>query len=258
MKTIDGFMSGFNFNPDLSGKISCEREMFLFDDKGNVAPWSPKALSVLQNENIGYELSACQIESRVGPTRIELISGELQCQQDFIQESLLRHGITARYLSVAPRDMPLDVYPDERYLKIVSDLPKEVLLAACRVAGTHFHIGVPNWDVALHVYNRAVKKIGRLIDLGNKTNGERIAIYSQMAPNFMPVPYDSVGDMYEYYFGNGWVDKPRECYHLIRISVHGTVEFRMFDNTDSVDEVSSWGQHCLEACGDLAIESIGV
>ncbi|MEK7498442.1 MAG: hypothetical protein AAB611_01120, partial [Patescibacteria group bacterium] len=38
----------------------------------------------------------------------------------------------------------------------------------------------------------------------------------------------------------GFAENPRNCWDLIRISRHGTIEFRMFGVTDHVDEVLMW------------------
>ena len=166
--------------------------------------------------------------------------------------------MSVRYLSVAPENMPLDVYPDARYLGIADRISPNALISACRVAGTHFHVGMPDWETALEVYNRVVGEIDYLINLGNRTNGERIRIYAGMAKDFMPRTYRSVDDLFDNFCLNGLADNPRGCYHLIRISVHGTIEFRMFDNTDDPDDIDFRGRSCLEVCGDFAKNLAGV
>ena len=258
MKNITEFMSGFNFNPELAGQISCEREMFLFNRQGEIVPWAPKALQLLDDPSMCFELSACQIESRVGPVSIESLNEDARRQQAFISSKLAQAGMSVRYLSVAPENMPLDVYPDARYLGIADRISPNALISACRVAGTHFHVGMPDWETALEVYNRAVDETYYLINLGNRTNGERIRIYAGMAKDFMPRTYRSVDDLFDNFCLNGLADNPRGCYHLIRISVHGTIEFRMFDNTDDPDDIDFWGRSCLEVCGDFAKNLAGV
>jgi gamma-glutamyl:cysteine ligase YbdK (ATP-grasp superfamily) len=150
--------------------------------------------------------------------------------------------------------MPLDVYPDPtgRYQKITRDMPREVLTAACRIIGTHVHIGMPDHETALRVYNRLCPYFEHLCEMGNGSFGERLAIYRQMAPKYKPTPYESWEDFYGSACKKGFVEDPRKCWTLIRISVHGTIEFRMFGATDNHERIVRWATKCHELCMEAA------
>lgn len=107
---------------------------------------------------------------------------------------------------------------------------------------------MPDFETALRVYNSVISSVDDLICLGNLTDGQRHEIYKQMAPNCMPMRYKNLNHMLDYYVENGFDTDPRRCWHFIRISVHGTIEFRMFDNTDSPALIYSWASRCLNLC----------
>lgn len=154
------------------------------------------------------------------------------------------------FINVAPGDMPLDVYPDPtgRYQKIIAGMPRKVLLAACRIIGTHIHIGMPDHDTALRVYNRVISHTRQLSNLGDKSNGRRLEIYKIMAPNPDPPIYKTWEEFYQEAVSNGFASDPRSCWALIRISVHGTIEFRMFGGTDDIDLIAAWAKKCHGLC----------
>ena len=140
--------------------------------------------------------------------------------------------------------MPLDVYPDPsgRYREIIKNMPREILLAACQVTGTHIHIGMPDHETALKVYNAVVKHMTVLREKGNGSFGERIRIYKMVAPNWESLPYRDWNDFYDSAVKFGFENDPRRCWNLIRISVHGTIEFRMFGSTPSFERIISWAR----------------
>lgn len=146
--------------------------------------------------------------------------------------------------------MPLDVYPDPtgRYQRITKDMPRKILRAACRVIGTHVHVGMRDHEMALRVYNYAIRHLAELCEMGNGSFGERLAIYKQMAPDYEPKPYASWEEYYNTALEKGFAEDPRKCWTLIRISVHGTIEFRMFGATDSIDRIVSWATRCHQIC----------
>ncbi len=105
--------------------------------------------------------------------------------------SCMTCGFGTLHSEVAPENMPLDVYPDPtgRYQEITRNMPRHILLAACRVIGTHIHIGMPDHETALRVYNSVVPHYMELCEKGNGSFGERLAIYRIMAPDYEPKPY---------------------------------------------------------------------
>jgi hypothetical protein len=62
------FYGLFNFTKAGGLKVGIERECFVADAKGNIVPEAENFLSLLTDRSkFGYELSACQLEDRIGP-----------------------------------------------------------------------------------------------------------------------------------------------------------------------------------------------
>lgn len=249
------FQQQFSYKLDHVGHVGVEREMFVTDAQGTIVPCAEdvlkSALSSSPADWFGYELSACQVESRVGPTALSALESELKIREHHLNHYGFReHGLIPGYVEVAPSDMPIDVYPDPtgRYQKITKRMPRETLLAACRVAGTHIHIGMKDHESALRTYNYVIQHMSELCELGNGSFGERLAIYKQMAPDYLPRAYSNWKDFFQHALEKGFAEDPRKCWSLIRISVHGTIEFRMFGTTSSIQRIVSWANRCHELC----------
>lgn len=251
---MGSFASRFKFDPQKHLFVGVERECFL-TRKGKIVPIAAEIISKLNGSSsgsYGYELSACQLETRTSPTRIEEIGRVLADSHRLLNEHEKTLGFEALHQEVAPYKMPLDVYPDPtgRYQVITKKMPIKVLRAACRVAGTHIHIGMASPEQAVAAYNVAIEHLNELCKMGNKSKGERLQIYKIMAPDFKPPHYDS-WECYERYAKNhGFDETPRNCWHLIRISIHGTIEFRVFGATPRVDEIVEWTNLCHSICRD--------
>lgn len=278
------FKEQFRYKPELTLHVGVEREVFLTDRKGNIVPKAERILTFAEKRGIpyqdstsslglydtwfggiplprteydpmkpgefSYELSACQIESRIGPVPLAEAHRALTTSNTRLYSLVLQNKLNLLHTEVGPADMPLDVYPDPsgRYQEITKTMPRSVLLAACRVIGTHVHIGMPDHETALRVYNTLCKDFLGLCEMGNGSFGERLAIYREMAPNYVPNPYESWEHLYEYAQREGFAYDPRKCWTLIRISVHGTIEFRMFGATDSIERIVSWATRCHDLC----------
>lgn len=248
---INDFMGKFRFVRANSGLIGVEQECFITDLSGNIIPKTPEILKVLSDgERFGYELSACQLEDRVGPCRLDDVIGELEKNEEEINLAESRLGFRRTYQEVGPENMPLDIYPDPegRYQGIANDHPADVLLAACRVIGTHIHVGMPDHKTALRVYNHVIKHLERLCRMGDGSNGERLRLYKKVKPQKALRPYRDWYDfcghaIQERFFGN-----PRDCWFLIRISIHGTIEFRMFGAREDPKIIVAWARICHELC----------
>lgn len=267
---LEGFKNQFKFNPELAFRVGIERECFVADLSGRIMP---KAALVIQHvqkngwrvngssekinpgDMLGYELSACQIETRTKPSEIMEVMSALQSPDSGLRNSLQELGLQALYLEVAPDDMPLDVYPDPtgRYAEITRAMSHEVLLAACQVAGTHVHIGMPDHDIALRVYNRLTEHCEELCRSGDGSSGKRLEIYRKVAPERDPPVYKDWQDFFTAANKKGFAKNPRDCWTLIRISIHGTIEFRMFGSTDSLSQIKQWADLCHTLCLDAAL-----
>ena len=248
-------MALFKFEREKALMTGVERECFLLDADGAPVPKVSEALEAcsllgraIEKSDFGYELSACQIESRCGPCKLEKLQVVLSENDSLLAQAVSNCGLSCGYGEVGPEDMPLDVYPDPRYLAIVKKLPREILLAACRVIGTHIHIGMPDHETALRVYNGVIPYTHDLSRIGDSSNGERLEIYKAMAPDCRPRHLDSWLDFYRMAEVQQFVSDPRRCWTLIRISVHGTIEFRMFGATADLDTIVGWANRCHELC----------
>jgi len=155
-------------------------------------------------------------------------------------------GLRLQAMETAPSNMSLEIYPDPRYLRIASSIPRRMLRAACRVAGTHVHVGVPSIETALALSNSLREQMSDLIDMGDGSQGKRIALYKKMARNWDPPHYDSPEHYFEVASSQGFAANPRDCWHLIRINPKGTVECRMFGATPFVDETLYWVECVLD------------
>jgi carboxylate-amine ligase len=247
------FKNKFRFATKHAFKFGVEREFFIADKTGAIVPYAQSVYDRLRRECgdlFTYELSACQIESRteiVSPSQLIESLRDCEVKLDGVLETLGLHKLSAE---VASDDMPLDVYPDPdgRYKRIARAMPREVLLAACQVAGTHVHVGMPDAETALRVYNYVIHYCDELCVLGDNSNGRRLHIYSMVAPDPRPRAYGSWVNFFEEAQREGYAEEPRNCWKLIRITKHGTIEFRMFGATESIEQIAAWAFRCRELC----------
>lgn len=252
MKSFNEFLQQFKFDSRKRLMIGVERECHLKNKNGQIAPIAKKILDCLGNKDgqFGYELSACQLEWRIGPCGLSELKEKLLADEIILRETEKQLGFTRSFIEVGPGDMPLDVYPDptRRYQRIAENLPRHILLAACQVIATHIHIGMPDYQSALMVYNSVINYIDGLCRLGDHSDGKRLELYKIMAPNFVPLLYNTWQDFYEKAVKEDFIDDPRKCWTLIRMSIHGTIEFRMFGATGNLDEIVGWAKKCQEIC----------
>lgn len=248
---MEDFVGLFKFDPTNALCVGVERERFLVNDSGFPVPKSESVLEILPNDGaFGYELSACQLEDRVGPIPLSQLVMGLEINDLKITKALNKLKVNEAFYEVAQEDMDLSVYndPTGRYQQIVKNMPKEILLAACRVAGTHVHVGMPDMESALKVYNEVIKHWKDLCTYIDNSNGERLQIYQQMAPGYCPKPYSSVEQFYDDALLQGFNEDPRKNWQLIRITIHGTIEFRMGGATSSHEKVFAFAKACHSLC----------
>jgi len=253
VKTLADFTKQFAFNRAKTGMVGVERECHLIRDK-KIVPIAQEILNGLHGSNgqFTYELSACQLEWRVGPCRIDSLEMTLKKVERQLRAAEKMMNFRRSFAEIAPEDMPLDVYPDPtgRYAEITANMSKEILSAACRVVATHIHVGMPGPEMAILSYNRAIESFDLFCQLGDHSNGERQKVYRKMAPDYRSPRYDSWEHFYKVAVQKGFANNPRDCWNMIRISRHGTIEFRMFGATNDCAEIVRWARLCKEACRD--------
>jgi len=260
MTDKEKFFAQFKFDQSKVGFVGVEREQFTINPKtATIIPASCKYLDSIATRDgeidktrfrFGYELSACQLESKIGPCPMKDLGCWLRECDDVLSCLDRELGLGRINAELAIEDMPLDIYPDPtgRYQRITQNMPREVLSAACRVAATHVHIGMPDLAPAVEVYNNSIGHTDALIALGDHSAGKRMELYRVMAARHYPESILSVDEYYQRALSEGFIKDPRTCWALIRISIHGTVEFRMFGATDSIDQIVEWASYCHRLC----------
>ncbi len=254
---MEQFMKLFRFDPAKSFFVGIERECFLRNTKGDIIPIAPRFLSALpQSDAFGYELSACQLEERIGPCLLHEISDRFVANDRIISVVEKKLNVHRSYKTVAPSSLPLDVYPDPsgRYALISRSMDRSVLSAACRIIGVHIHIGMPDHATALFVHNKVVSYIDFLCRQGDISDGKRMRLYKRVVSDYMPVPFKDWKHFYRFAVRNKFHRDPRSCWKIMRISPHGTIEFRMFDSTASIDTIVEWAHLCHSLCITVANE----
>jgi len=235
------FFSKFTFDPNKQGLIGIERERFLIDNKGKIVPRAEEFLEIIDDSLWTYELSACQVEDRSVPAKknadIRKSLKENDRKAQYVADQM---NVNLLFTEVADQDMPLSVYPGPRYLEILKHISNERLEAACRVAATQIHFGVADINKAIDLYNSLVRHLDRLCRMGDHSDGERLRLYRIMAQIWQPPFYDNPEQFFQTAVEEGFVDDPRNCWHLIRISKHGTIELRMLGATENIDKILEW------------------
>lgn len=254
-KSLADFAKRFMFDPERAWRIGVERECFIVDKDRRPVPAALQVLTAIwqrcpeQRASFGYELSACQIEIRTAdPVHLRDVAEKLRTQQAQLESVLRGLGHQAQYTGIGPADMATDVYPDTRYARITEYMSPTRLLAACRIIGTHIHVGMPDAETALRVYNGVIRNLHGLRIAADKTGGERMRIYAEVQPQREPVPFRDWSAMHVHAIKHGWSEDTRQNWMLVRITRFGTIEFRLFDGTDSPEEIASWARECRALC----------
>jgi gamma-glutamyl:cysteine ligase YbdK (ATP-grasp superfamily) len=250
MSEFKDFLGRFSFDPRYRGWRGVEREHFLVDRTGRPVPRAAEFLRNMRDPQWTYELSACQVEDRTPPAGSkEGLRMHLRLHESRGKRVAGHLGLLLKDLEVGPEDMTLETYPDPRYASITERISEEVLCAACRVAGTHIHLGAGSMEEALEFYGALRPHLSRFMTLGDHSAGERLALYRQMAPAWEPPAYASPEEFFEAARSEGFAENPRDCWHIIRVSRHGTVELRMFGATHDLEEIIGWTEEALAAIG---------
>ncbi len=250
------FMKQFTFDRSKTLHIGVEQECFLANKKGEIKPYAVHVLRKLKAAVTGHgytyahELSACQLEYRIGPSPLEGLLDQLLLAEGDLIKVITKSRFRRIHSEVGPTDMSLAISPDPsgRYEKIAKRLPKAVLSDACRIIGTHIHIGMPDHATALKVYNRVIKKLRRLCNLGDGSAGKRMRMYQHVSKGCRVKRYERWREFHHDARVQGFEFDPRSCWSLIRISRHGTIEFRMFGATSSIEQVAYWANVCHDLC----------
>ncbi len=253
--SFDAFMGQFVFDPKKAGLVGVERESLIRDKAtGSILPISPAVLETIWRERpdlkprIKPELSRCQLEETTDPIRFDAVAKSLRETSAVVRTALAHVGCEPQYSGVGPKGMPLDVYPEPRYIRIAQTRPRAQLAAACRSIGIHFHIGMPDADTALRAYNFVVKSLHVLRHRADRTDGERLKLYRTMVPEPEPIVFETWHDHYRHALEHGYAGSIRDNWMLVRMSRYGTIEIRLFDGCDAEDEIERLAKECRALC----------
>lgn len=253
--SFDAFMGHFGFDRTKAGLVGIERESLIRDKATKrIRPVSPLVLDMIWDQRpdlisrIKPELSRCQLEETTRAERIDMVGTSLEETNAVVTAALAAFGYEPQYTDIGPSTMPLEVYPEPRYEKIAATRPKEQLLAACRIIGIHVHVGMESPEMALAAYNFAIKNLYSLRLRADRTRGARMKLYQAMVPEPEPIPFASWHDHYVHALEHGYADNPRNNWMLVRISRYGTLEFRLFDGVDDIEEIVGIAKECRALC----------
>src|SRR3989338_494416 len=100
---MNNFMNLFRFDSTKALHIGVEQECFLADVNGVIRPLAAHVLSQLPKREqstpypqYGYELSACQLESKIGPCTLNLASKHLWCVEEELRRQEKSRGCMSR------------------------------------------------------------------------------------------------------------------------------------------------------------------
>lgn len=251
---VEDFFQKFNYDSEKTLYVGIEREAFTARN-GKIFPLTPELLPLIELSNpkfqsFGYELSACQLEMRYGPYHVSDISNGINLANTELKNLEEQLKFSCYFADTAGQEIPLDVYPDPtgRYAKISASLSPEVLHAACYIAGTHVHIGMPNPKDALRVYNNVSNHVQELINMGDNSYGERIRYYKIMKSDIEPTYHKDIKAWVQDALDKNYYEDPRKNWSIIRLSIHGTIEFRMFGSTPDISKIYQWANTCRDLC----------
>ena len=233
-------------NPALVGYLGVERESFLVNNF-HYAPCGDRVVRKANCKRVVSELPAVQVETVSSPHfSLAALGKELQDTTAYLDKVAHGLGLSVAYREVAPTDVPSKVSrSDPHYTRVANTISPERLKAACRVAGTHVHVGVGSIEEAILVHNALVDQLNKMIDMGDHSDGERLELYKVVTQgDCWPIRYESVEHFNAWARERGMVSLAdlRSNWHLVRITRHGTVEVRVFGNTRDISEVLLWAQ----------------
>lgn len=236
-----------SYDLSLVDHLGGEREHFLTQEVGRIpgqgSGWDrspaipgivyfrPRAAEFLKGMSEAWtcELPACQVEFRTKPHATLLGLGlELLCGLWQGMRRAARLGLSLGCQEVAPESMPMDVFPKPRYHAIAQHLTPERLHAACRVTGVHIHYGCRDLSHAIRVHNALLQHLHRFVAMGDHSGGERMRLYHVVTQGkSYSSEYRDEDHFFEVARAEGFFEDLSSCWHLIRITVHGTVEVRL-------------------------------
>lgn len=247
---IDDFKKLFSFDPQYHLYVGIERELYITRD-GEFLPLADDILRSIGDMQFPstwtHEFSACALEQTIGPVKFENLHDTVVAMD--ISKSMIEQKFDVELLAyeVAPNNLPSTVYPDPtgRFGTIVETASSELVDAALRTGGIHIHIGIASHDQALRVHQKLSNEtvLEYLLSIGDNSNRERIDLIQHFT-DWSVDSFTSWSDFYEYIKSKDLLQDLKSYRPLIRISKHGTIEFRMFGSTNSRELIEFYVKTC--------------
>jgi len=246
---MEDFLNLIKFRPEPTGYIGAEREFFIRNELGVIVPGVIRMLEALQSDvRFSPEVPACQIEDKLQSpvlTFDEFVQA-IHAIEERYEYAKAQTGLGRVLIEYAPDTMPLDIYPDPRYQHFQETKTREQLLAMCRIAATHFHIGCKDYHHMLKCYNAAIDSFDDMLAWCDYSGGKRIATYKQATPYWRPGPIDSLEHHYQIACERGYNMDIGNDHQLIRMTRYGTIELRMFGVAPGLEEFFSLARRVFE------------
>ncbi len=238
-----------------------ERERFIVNAQGKIIPVIGKLLpctyQIANGQGVSerlfsYELFAGQIEDRTPPCYdLEAIKTALQINNKILLEAACAFELSFDHSEFVEEERvaAFEVNPfDERHQKIWASIPHERRVAASVVAAIHVHISSSK-DEAVRILNLCRENvINYLIRVGDHSSLKRINAYRTMAEtDGVPPMFSDSSEVMNYITSKGG---EKNVWDLVRFKPStGTVEFRMFGATSSIEEILGYVDACRDVSG---------
>ena len=274
------FKQMFVYQPDETLRVQVERNAFILDLDGKLYPGAhtimARAYDIADKDEvfdirvvdipvrfipdtaIGYGFSPFQIKSQTTVCPVDQIRHSLKAVEKRLysymrlRPSQLGGGdaFTACYNEITGEAIPLCVTRDPvgHYDGLARTMSKEIISIHCQTLSTSVHLSMPDHETALAVYNKVIFASDWLYNQSDKSNGKRVRDLSEAMIEYSPNYYGSWTDIMDTLFSKQALRNPGRFYPFIRLTRHGTIEFRMFGGSSDIDEIVRWVDRCHMLC----------
>lgn len=239
--------------------IGVERERFIVDLRTNMVVTSiDKLLPVVKRVSrsfhvsedfFGYELFAGQIEDKTPPCiTLQSLRESLTKNDVVLKDAAVEAGLGLDCSEIIKNERmpdlrvnPFDRHHKEEWESYSTEMRRDI----SSLAGVDVHLSVTE-DQAVALINFCRKKIiGRLIEIGDHSNGKRMDRYRAIIQNDgIPPVFSDFNHLMLYIQGHNGEKNITDLVKY-RPSIK-TVEFKMFGATEKVDDVIEYAEVCLQ------------
>ena len=234
---MEDFLRRFHFQPDFEGYIGVEREMWTVSPgTKNLVAVTPLIFAHHPEGRIKPELPVHQIEVTTKPcVDINRLTHDLARLMNVLKRWGQEFCFEVCHECLPPSAFEVEVYPKPRYLDILEHLGPERLRNGW-ITSVHIHYGCRDFGQAIRILNHIRTQLDYFSKLSTfGAESKRLEVYAKMCSEIVPPVIDSTEHLYELARNRGFNLDPRSCWWGVRISPHGTVEVRIFDNHPDLD-----------------------